>query len=562
MIRLTWPGPVTSAGRFGAGGLGRESKVSRQCLRGRDEDTVPYLDRGRLGGARTPIVASLAPTPGSQLRVENPATGALIAEIPAASAAEVSEAVSRARRAQAEWGRLPFSARAAALRRLSGRILRDADLAETVIAENGKPRYEVEAIEIFYTCELTRFFTSRRGRRALADDVRRPFIFANKRARVVHHPHGVVGVIGPWNWPLLNNYADCVAPLLAGNAVILKPSQVTPLTSLRVATLWREEGLPEGVFQVLAGRTEVGEALIEAADMIFFTGSQPVGRKIAARCGERLIPCVVELGGKSPFIVLEDADLAAAARAAVWGAFANSGQVCIRPERVLVAEPVAEAFTQLCLRETARLRQGSELGRADGGAVDVGAMTSGPQLERMEEQMRAALAAGARILTGGRRRIDLPGHFFEPTLLVDVTPTMAIAREETFGPLLPIVRVRDAEAAVRIANETGNGLSGSVWSGDFQLAASLARRLEVGSVCINDVLVNYFCVEAPLGGVKGSGLGVRHGIEGLKQFCRVETIVEDAPLLGLLSSWIVRQLGFPYKGPVLKVLRWLMRRLY
>ena len=436
--------------------------------------------------------------------------------------------------AQAEWARLTVSARGAALRRMAGRILRDAELADTLIAENGKPRYEVEAIEIFYTCELTRFLTGRRGRRALADDVRRPFIFSNKRARVVYHPHGVVGVIGPWNWPLLNNYADCVAPLLAGNAVILKPSQVTPLTSLRVAALWREEGLPEGVFQVLAGRSEVGEALIEAADMIFFTGSQPVGRKVARRCGERLIPCVLELGGKSPFVVLKDADLAGAARAAVWGAFANSGQVCIRPERVLVEEPVAEAFTQLCVEQIARLRQGSDLSHPDGASVDVGAMTFAPQLERIEEQIRTALAGGARVLTGGRRRADLPGRFFEPTLLVDVTPAMAVAREETFGPLLPIVRVPDAEAAVRIVNETGNGLSGSVWSRDLALAASVARRLEVGSVCINDVLVNYFCVEAPLGGVKGSGLGVRHGVEGLKQFCRIETIVEDAPILGLL----------------------------
>jgi acyl-CoA reductase-like NAD-dependent aldehyde dehydrogenase len=508
-------------------------------------------------------VASTAPSSSaSHLRVENPATGALLAEIPAATAADVSEAVARARRAQVEWARLPVSARGAVLRRLAGRILRDPELTETVIAENGKPRYEVEAIEIFYTCELTRFLTGRRGQRALADDIRRPLIFANKRARVVQHPHGVVGVIGPWNWPLLNNYADCVAPLLAGNAVLLKPSQVTPLTSLRVAALWRDEGLPENVFQVLAGRSEVGEALIEATDMIFFTGSQPVGRKVARRCGERLIPCVLELGGKSPFLVLKDADLAGAARAVVWGAFANSGQVCIRPERVLVEEPVAEAFTQLCLGEMARLRQGSDLASADGAAVDVGAMTWAPQLEHVEAQVRAAQAAGARILTGGRRRSDLPGRFFEPTLLGDVTPAMAIAREETFGPLLPIVRVPDAETAIRVANETGNGLSGSVWSRDSRQAASVARRLEVGSVCVNDVLVNYFCVEAPLGGVKGSGLGVRHGVEGLKQFCRVETIVEDAPILGLLSSWIMRQLVFPYKARVLRVLRWAMRKLY
>jgi acyl-CoA reductase-like NAD-dependent aldehyde dehydrogenase len=470
--------------------------------------------------------------------------------------------MARARQAQKAWAALSVSVRARALRDVAGRILRDPELTDTIIAENGKPRYEVEAIEVFYTCELTRFLTGRRGRRALTDELRRPFIFANKRARVVRRPHGVVGVIGPWNWPLLNNYADCVAPLLAGNAVILKPSQVTPLTSLRVAALWRQAGLPEDVFQVLAGGGDVGEALVESADMIFFTGSQAVGRKVARRCGERLVPCVLELGGKSPFIVLRDADLAGAARAAVWGAFANSGQVCIRPERVLVEEPVAEAFTELCQKEVARLRQGGDLTSADGGGVDVGAMTLAAQVDRVSDQMNAAVASGARVVTGGKRRGDLPGRFFEPTLLADVTPEMAVAREETFGPVLPIVRVPDAEAAVQLVNQLGLGLSGALWSRDARRASELARRLDTGSICINDVLVNYFCVEAPLGGVKGSGLGYRHGVEGLQQFCWVETIVEDAPVLGRLSSWIMRQLVFPYKAPVLRLLRWAMRKLY
>jgi acyl-CoA reductase-like NAD-dependent aldehyde dehydrogenase len=519
--------------------------------------------RERPPGANNEVVASVAPAQsGTRLRVENPATGALLAELPACSAEQVAEAVGRARQGQKAWAARPVAERAAALRRVAGRILRDGELTDTLIAENGKPRYEVEAIEVFYTCELTRFLTGRRGRRALADDVRHPFIFANKRARVVYHPHGVVGVIGPWNWPLLNNYADCVAPLLAGNAVLLKPSHLTPLTSLRVAELWQKEGLPADVFQVLPGGSEVGQALVESADMIFFTGSQTVGRQVAQRCGERLIPCVLELGGKSPFIVLQDADLEAAARAVVWGAFANSGQVCIRPERVLVEEPVAEAFADLCVREIAQLRQGSELARPDGGAVDVGAMTSAAQVDRVEAQVRAAVAVGARLLAGGRRRADLPGRFFEPTLLADVTPEMAIAREETFGPVLPIVSVPDAEAAVRVANEIGLGLSGSVFSADAGRAAAIARQLECGSVCVNDVLVNYFCVEAPLGGVKGSGLGVRHGVEGLRQFCRTQTIVQDGPLLGLLTAWIMRQLGFPYKAPVLRFLRWVMRKIY
>jgi succinate-semialdehyde dehydrogenase/glutarate-semialdehyde dehydrogenase len=460
------------------------------------------------------------------------------------------------------WARLAFRTRAALLRRLAGRILRDPALTDTLIAENGKPRYEAEAIEIFYTCELTRFLTGRAGRRALRDDLRHPFVFANKRARVVYHPHGVVGVIGPWNWPLLNNYADCVAPLAAGNAVILKPSPITPLTSLRVAELWRDEGLPEDVLQVLPGGADIGAALVDAADMIFFTGSQAAGRQVAVRCAERLIPCAVELGGKSPFIVLRDADLPSAARAAVWGAFANSGQVCIRPERVLVEEPAAAAFVEHCQAELARLRQGPDQSSPDEATIDVGAVTLPAQLEHVEAQLAAAVAQGARVLAGGQRPSIGQGRFFAPTLVVDVTPAMALAREETFGPVLPILRVRDEEEAIALANSTGLGLSGSVWSRDVARARAVARRLEAGSVCVNDVLVNYFCVEAPLGGVKGSGLGVRHGPESLRQACRVETVIEDHPFLGILTPAINRQLIFPYKTSVLRLLRWLMRRLY
>ena len=503
------------------------------------------------------------PVSPARLQVTNPATGALLAELPAAGPAEVAAAVARGRQAQPAWAKLSFRERAAALRRLAGRILRDPELANTLMAENGKTRYEAEGMEVFYTCELTRFLTGRRGRRALADEWRRPFIFAYKRARVVHHPHGLVGVIGPWNWPLLNNFADCVAPLVAGNAVILKPSQVTPLTSLRVAELWRQEGLPEGVFQVLVGDGGAGGALVEAADMIFFTGSQRIGRQIAARCGERLIPCVVELGGKSPFIVLEDADLAAAAHAAVWASFANSGQVCIRPERVLVAAPVAQAFVELCRTEMARLRQGSDAGEPDQAGADVGAMTTPAQMEHIERQLQAAIAGGARLIAGGRRRTDMGGgRFFEPTLVADVRPDMALAREETFGPVMGVVPVRDEEEAVRITNEIGLGLSGSVWSRDVDRASRVARRLNSGSLCVNDVLVNYFCVESPLGGVKGSGLGFRHGAEALRQFVWTETIVEDAPVLGAISRYVGGQLSFPYQTRVLRLLRWLMRKLY
>jgi len=502
------------------------------------------------------------PAAAGPLSIENPATGTTIAQVPAAGASDVAAAVARARAAQPAWEALGARERGRALRRLARAVRDDRKLAETLVAESGKTFYEAEGIEIFYLLEVTRFYTGRAGRRALDDEVRRTFVFAFKRARVVRCPRGVVGVIGPWNWPLLNNFADCVAPLMAGNAVVLKPSEWTPLTSLRVAELWRTLGLPADVLQVLPGRGDVGQALCDACDMIFFTGSQKVGRQVAARCGERLIPSVTELGGKSPMVVLADADLPRAARAAAWSAFAHSGQVCIRTERVLVEEPVADRFAALLAAETQALRQGAAPPPLAEEEIDVGAVTFAPQITRVEQQIAEAVGRGARILAGGARRADLPGRFFQPTVLDGVSPDMAVAREETFGPVVPIIRVRDAAEALRVVNDSPFGLSGSVWTRDRAAGRAFARQMVAGSVCVNDVLMNYFVVEAPLGGVKASGLGARHGVEGLRQFCRVETIVEDRPVLGLVAPLVQRELMFPYRARTLRLLRWLMRRVY
>jgi acyl-CoA reductase-like NAD-dependent aldehyde dehydrogenase len=497
------------------------------------------------------------------LRITNPATGELLQEVPAADPAAAAAAIERARAAQPAWGALPFAERGRLLRRLARALRDDAAFLDTLIAESGKPRYEAEGMELFYTLELTRYYTGRAGRQALADDLRWPLLFSHKRARVVHHPRGVVAVIGPWNWPLLNNYADCVAPLAAGNAVVLKPSQHTPLTSLRVEALAHAAGLPDGVFQVVAGRGDAGAALTAAADMIFFTGGAATGKQVAAAAAERLVPAVLELGGKSPMIVLADADLPRAAHAAVWSGFANSGQVCIRTERVLVEASVADRFIDLAAAEIARLRQAPPpLARPDAADVDVGAITFAPQIEHAERHIADAVARGGRVVTGGARRGDLPGRFFAPTLIADATPDMAVMREETFGPVLPVMRVADAEEALRVANDSPMGLSGSVWSQDAQRATALARRLDAGSVCINDALMNYFIFEAPLGGIKASGMGFRHGPEGLRQFCRIETIVEDRPLLGWLSRLLGRELTFPYSARSQRLLRWFMRRFY
>ncbi len=498
----------------------------------------------------------------STFNVVNPATGERIAEVAAHEAGDVAAAIASARAAQPLWAAMSFSDRARSLRRLARRFVDDPEVAQTIVREAGKPRYEAVGMEILYTCELTRFLTSGTARRALRDEIRHPFLFRNKRARLVHHPRGVVGVIGPWNWPLLNNYADAIAPLAAGNAVVLKPSPVTPLTSLLVERLWREEGLPSGVFQVVVGGPDVGEALVAGVDMVFFTGSQANGSKVGAAAAARFIPAALELGGNSIMIVLADADLRRAAKAVVWTAFAHSGQVCVRIENVIVEAKVHDEFVRLCQEELSRLRQGPPSTAADAD-VDVGAMTFPPQMERVERHIAQAVAGGARIAAGGKRRTDLAGNFFEPTLLVDVTPGMSVAREETFGPVLPVIRARDAEEALRMANDGPYGLAGAVFSGDRRRALALARRLEAGTVAVNDsTLFNYMTVEAPLGGVKTSGLGMRHGPEALLQACRTEVIVEDSPVLGRLSSLVASQLGFPYRGRTLRLVRRLMRLVY
>jgi acyl-CoA reductase-like NAD-dependent aldehyde dehydrogenase len=464
----------------------------------------------------------------------------------------------RARTSQPYWAALGVRQRGRLLRAFARRLRADAELERVIVAETGKAAFEAFGFEIAYVCELTRFLTGRTARAMLAERRRASLIFPHKRARVTWQARGVVAVIGPSNFPLLNNFGDAVAPLVAGNCVVLKPSPRTPQTSRRVQALWREEGLPEGVFQVVEGEADVAMGLVDACDMVFFTGSVAAGRQISARAGERLIPCLTELGGKSAMIVLADADLAAAARAAVWGAFAGAGQVCIRVERVLVENSVADAFARLVAAETQPLR----LGEGGAGEVDIGPVLLASQIDRFRVLVADAVARGARLLTGGVLQAPLNGHLVAPVVLDHVSPESAVAREETFGPLLPILRVADADESVRLANDSCLGLSGSVWSTDRKRALAVARRLQTGSICINDVLVNYFFVSAPLGGTKQSGLGFRHGAEALRQFCTPQTIVEDRPLLLPVANWLRRQLGFPYRKRVLQTLRFLVKAIY
>jgi acyl-CoA reductase-like NAD-dependent aldehyde dehydrogenase len=463
--------------------------------------------------------------PEAEIAVENPATGAVIATVPAHTAEQVAAAVSRARAAQPAWRDLGFPGRARVLDRARRRLARGAErVIASIVAETGKPYEAAQMTELAYTLKALGFW-ARRAPAYLDDERVAPVSSLIKRRRLVtrYEPLGVVGVIGPWNFPLVNNFGDCVPALAAGNAVVLKPSELTPLTSLLMVGMLSEAGVPPGAFAVVTGGPETGEALVDHVDFLQFTGSAETGRAVLRRAAETLTPVGLELGGNDPMIVLADADLERAASAAVTYGMGGAGQACVAVERVYVEAAAHEPFARMVAAKAAALRVGPPLGP---GSVDVGAITSAAGLATIEGQVSEALVSGARVLTGGRgAHVGGPGRFYPPTVVVEGDRASALVGEETFGPVLPIVAVADAEEAVALANDSPYGLSASVFSADVAKAEALARRLEVGACCVNDVQVNYFALELPMGGRKASGIGRRHGPEGIRRFCAQQSLL-------------------------------------
>ena len=463
-----------------------------------------------------------AGTAGS-IEVENPATGTVIASVPIVAPDRLAELVARARRAQPGWDALGFDGRAAVMRRCQKWVSDNAErVIETIVSETGKTYEDALLAEVGYV-EAAFAFWAKNAQKYLAEErVKTASPFAKGRRLIVRHaPVGVVGVIGPWNYPLTNSFGDCIPALMAGNAVLLKPSEVTPLTSMLMGEMLRECGLPEDVYRVVPGYGETAQALIDEVDFVMFTGSTATGKKVMARAAETLTPVALELGGKDPMIVCSDADIGRAANAAVHYSMQNAGQTCIATERVYVEEPIYDDFVRLVTDSVRELRQGTPGGP---GSTDLGAMISPPQSDIVERHIRDAVEHGARVLAGGGRR-DENGHFFEPTVLVDVNHTMACMREETFGPTVPIMRVRDAEEAVRLANDSPYGLQASVWTKDAAKGERLARRIESGVVTVNDAQVNYVALELPMGGWKESGFGTRHGSDGIRKYTKKQSVL-------------------------------------
>jgi acyl-CoA reductase-like NAD-dependent aldehyde dehydrogenase len=496
-----------------------------------------------------------------KLEVFAPATLERLGEIEVASPDDVREAVARARAAQADWAARSFEERGRLLLRARDLLVERADeIADVICRDTGKPRLEAMTSEILGACDALTFY-ARNAKRLLRDEKKRLHLMKTKKLVLSYRPMGVIGIITPWNFPFLLSLNPAVQALAAGNTVVLKPSEITPFVGLALADLFASAGLPENVFQVVTGDGVTGSALVDAGcDKIAFTGSVRTGRRIAEACGRALVPCTLELGGKDPMIVCDDADIERAARGAVWGAFTNAGQVCMSTERVYVVEPIAQPFIERVVELTRELRQGPETE----GEVDIGAITSPGQLEIIEQHVADARAKGAKVLTGGRRNPAFKGLFFEPTVLVDVNHDMAIMRDETFGPCLPIQVVPDEEAALELANESCYGLQASVWTRDSWKGKRLANRIAAGGVVVDDCIVTYGITESPFGGVKESGIGRVNGELGLKSYCHVQSIVlprlrgksellwypYTAKTLGLVK----RALGVLYRSPLGKLL--------
>jgi acyl-CoA reductase-like NAD-dependent aldehyde dehydrogenase len=456
----------------------------------------------------------------------NPATGAVAGKVRWTDPGDVPRIVAGLRVAQKEWEARGAAGRAKVLARYAVWLGEHRDeIEELLITETGKSAIDA-AQEVPLIIMIASYYI-KTMEKALAPETRPaslPFLSV-KKITVHYRPRPVVGIIAPWNYPVANALMDAIGALAAGCSVLLKPSERTPLTAELLLRGWLDSGAPE-VLALAQGARAVSEAVIDNSDFIQFTGSSATGMKVMERAARRLTPVSLELGGKDPMIVLEDADVELAAHAAVWGAMFNAGQTCVSVERVYVLEPVYEQFVDAVVRDVKNLKMGA------GEGHDFGALIDENQVTVTERHVREAVSAGAKALTGGERKPG-SGSFYPPTVLVDVDHSMTCMTEETFGPTLPIMKVSSVEEAVRLANDSPYGLSAAVFSKNIERAKTVAVQLDCGTVNVNDVISNLMCTTAPMGGWKTSGIGARFGgADGLRKFCRQETVVTPRTNVG------------------------------
>ncbi len=468
----------------------------------------------------------------------DPATGKILAQFERTLPEALPEVLSRARAAQLRWRALPVEKRCTRLRVLRDCMMASRDvLANAVVAESGKPRVEALFADLFVALDTAQYF-SKSGAKLLRSE-RVPHHSSAGKAksgRLIYEPVGVIGIISSWNYPLAIPLSQIIPAVAAGNAVVCKTSDFTPQCGALIEKLFLDAGFPKNLVTVVQGGGEVGQALIDAGpDKIMFTGSVATGRRVAESCAKRLIPSVLELGGKDAMIVLADANLEVAASAAVWGSYTNCGQVCLSVERLFVEEAVEKRFVALCIEKTKKLR----LGPGCDPASDVGPLIRPEHVQRMSDLIDHAVARGARVLCGGKPRPDLGTNFFEPTIIAGVNTSMRLFREETFGPILVIRSVRDAEQAIYFANESAFSLAASVWTSDAGRGQAIAARLHAGAVMVNDAISFFGIAEAPHGGSGASGWGRTHGKAGLLEMVQTKYIDVDR-LPGREKPWWYR----------------------